>query len=230
MNKLFYSIVALLFIILSWFIFDLNRYLPPDLIFSQGIKYESTEVQKQIAITLKEKNIPFRINNEGFIEFRKKDDERVKKIAAQIHIALSPEPKDEQPPPNTSFSNPETHKLFVTLLQKEGIPYKIDSLDDKGNKYVIWDLSDDEKVLKIISQVEQKTSCNNNPPSISFPTKRHTDYFINLLKEGGISYKVIEKTNQQGSEIYIEYNWDDYVKVKKLIRKTIAEAEANSKT
>lgn len=156
--------------------------MPPDLIFSQGIKYESAEVQKQIANTLKEENIPFRINNEGFIEYRKKDDERVKKIAAQIHIALAPAPKVEQPPPNTSFSNPETHKLFVALLQKEGIPYTIDSLDDKGNKYVIWDQDNDEKVLELIAQLEQKSNCKNSPPSISFPTKKHTDYFINITK------------------------------------------------
>jgi hypothetical protein len=230
MNKLFFSVFALLLIVSSWYIFDLSRYLPPDLIFSQGLKYESAEVQKQIANKLSEEIIPFKINNEGFIEYRKKDDERVKKIAAQIHIALSPAPKVEQPPPNTSFSNPETHKLFVGLLQKEGIPYKIDSLDDKGNKYVIWDLSDDEKVLKIVAQVEQKTSCNDNPPSISFPTKKHMKYFINLLKKGEIPYNVVEITKQQGVEIYIEYNWDDYVRVKKLIRKTIAEAKPDSKT
>jgi len=185
--------------------------LPQDLLFSQEIKYESAEVHKQIAKTLKEENIPFRINNEGFIEYRKKDDEKVKKIAAQIHIALSPAPKVEQPPPNTSFSNPETHKLFVELLEKEGIPYRIDRLDDERN-YVIWDLNDDEKVLELVAQVKQKTSCNNNPPSIAFPTKKHTECFISLLKKEDIPYKVVEKTRQQGVEIYIEYNWDDLVK------------------
>ncbi len=229
MRKLIFSIITLLIIISSWFIFDLSRYLPPDLIFSRGIKYESAEVQNQLTNKLKEENILFRINNEGFIEYRKKDEDRVKKIADQIHIALSPEPKVEQPPPNTSFSNPETHKLFVTLLQNEGIPFKIDSLDDTGNKYVIWDLSDDEKVLKLIAQVKQKTIGNDIPPSISFHTKEHTEYFINLLKKADIPHKVLKKTKQQSVQIYIEYEWEDYVRVKKLIRKTIAEANTESK-
>ncbi len=230
MRKLFFLIIPLLIMISSWFIFDLSRYLPPDLIFSRGIKYESAEVQKQLTNKLKEENIPFRINDEGFIEYRKKDEDRVKKMADQIHIALSPAPKVEQPPPNTSFSNPETHKLFVTLLQKEGIPYRIDSLDDKGNKYVIWDLSDDEKVLNLIAQVKQKASGNDIPPSISFYTKEHTEYFINLLKKADIPHKVVKQTKQQSIKIYIEYEWEDYVRVKKLIRKTIAEANTDPKT
>ena len=203
MNKLIFSIIPLLIIIFSWFIFDLSRYLPPDLIFSQGIKYESVEIQTRIVNTLKEEKIPFRIDNEGFIEYRKKDAERVKKIATEINIAFAPAPKAEQPPPSINFSNPETHKLFVELLEKEGIPYRIDRLDDKRN-YVIWDLNDDEKVLELVAQVKQKTSCNNNPPSIAFPTKKHTEYFISLLKKEDIPYKVVEKTRQQGVEVYIE--------------------------
>ena len=120
--------------------------------------------------------------------------------------------------------------MFVELLEKNGIPYRIDRLDDKENNYVIWDLNDDEKVLELVAQVEQKTSCNNNPPRISFPTKKHTEYFISLLENDEIPYKVVEKTRQQGFEIYIEYNWNDYVRVKKLIRRTIAKAKIDSKT
>jgi len=125
MKKLIYSIIALLIIIPSWFLLDLSRYLPPDIIFTQGIKYESEEIQTKIAKTLDEKKIPFRINDEGFIEYRKKDNEKVKKIANEINIVLSPAPKVEQPPPNINFSNPETHEMFVELLEKEGIPWTL---------------------------------------------------------------------------------------------------------
>jgi len=197
MNKLIFSIIALLIVIFCWFIFDLSRYLPPDLIFSQGIKYESVEIQTRIVNTLKEKKIPFRIDNEGFIEYRKKDDEKVKKIATEINIAVSPAPKAKQQPPNINFSKPETHKMFVELLEKEGISYRIDRLDDKRN-YVIWDLNDDEKVLELVAQVQQKTSCNNNPQSIAFPTKKHTEYFISLLKkEDWIFPKIVDTPNSQ---------------------------------
>lgn len=229
MNKLIFSIIALLIVISSWFIFDLSKYLPPDLIFSQGIKYESVEIQTRIVNTLKEEKIPFRIDNEGFIEYRKKDYDRVKKIATKINIAVSPRPKAEQQPPNINFSKPETQKMLVELLEKKGIPYRIDRLDDERN-YVIWDLNYDEKVLELVAQVKQKTSCNNNPPSIAFPTKKHTEYFISLLKKEDIPYKVVEKTRQQGVEIYIEYCWKDYVRVKRLIRRTIAKVPIDDKT
>jgi len=225
MNKLIFSIIALLIIISSWFIFDLSRYLPPDLIFSQAIRYESAELQTRIAKALKEEKIPFRINNEGFIEYRKKDDERVKKIATEINIDLSPAPKVKQPPPSVNFTNPETQKMFVELLKKNAISYRIDRLDDKGNNYVIWDMNDDEKVSELLAQVEQKASCNDSPPSISFPTQKHTEYFIDLLKEEEIPYRVIEKTTPKGVETFIEYGWKDYAIVRRLIRKTIAETQ-----
>lgn len=225
MNKLIISIITLLIVVSSWFIFDLSRYLPPDLIFSKGIRYESAEIQARIAKTLKEEKIPFRINIEGFIEYRKKDDERVKKIANEINIALSQAQKVKQPPPNVSFTNPETQKMFVELLKKNGISYRVGRLNDKGNNYVIWDLNDDGKVSELLAHVEQKASFNDSLPSISFPTKKHTEYFIDLLKEEEIPYKVIEKTTQKGVETFIEYGWKDYAKVKRLIRKTVAETQ-----
>lgn len=230
MNKLIFSIIALLIIISSWFIFDLSRYFPPDLIFSQGIKYESVEVQTRIVNTLKEEKILFRISNEVFIEYRKKDYARIKKTATEINIALSPAPEAEQPPPNINFSNPKTHNMFVALLEKEGIPYRIDRLDDNGNYYVIWDRNDDEKVLELVAQIKQETSCNTNPPSISFPTKNHSRYFIDLLINQEIPYKIVEQTTRQGVKHSIEYDWKDYVRVKKLIRKTIAEIPIDDKT
>lgn len=86
MNKLFYLIIPLLIIVASWFIFDLSRYLPPDFIFHKGIKYESKDIQNRLAQELKKQDIPHRIRNDGFIEYRKKDDKKVNKIADKIHL------------------------------------------------------------------------------------------------------------------------------------------------
>ncbi len=210
--------------------FDLSRYLPPDIIFTQGIKYESVNVQEQIAKTLNEEKIPFRINREGFIEYRKKDQELVKKIATQIHMTASPIPKIDQPPPNISFSEAQTHKEFIQILEKNRIPYRIESLDKKDNKYVIWDKGDDEKVLKLIAQLKQKTSCNNSPPNISFPLKEQREHFIKLLRNHEIPFKIVEKATHDGDEIFIEYEWKDYVTVKQLIQKTISEVKIDTKT
>jgi len=193
------------------------------------MKYESEHDQNRLAQELKKQDIPHRLRSDGFIEYRKKDKKKVRQIVEEINSSIHVDSKIEQPPPSINFSNPETHKLFVELLEKEGIPYKIDRLDDKRN-YVIWDLNDDEKVLELVAQVKQKTNCNNNPPSIAFPIKKHMEYFISLLKKEDIPYKVVEKTRQQGIEIYIEYGWKDYVRVKKLIRRTIAEVPIDDKT
>ena len=230
MSKLIFTLIVLTIIIASWFTFDLSRYLPPDIIFTQGIKYESAEVQKQIAKALKKQKIPFRINNEGFIEYRKKDFNVVNEIATQIHITLSPEPKIEQPPPNISFSTVQMHNEFIRILESNEIPYRIKRRDPKDNEYVIWNKTDDEKVLKIIAQLEQKTSCNNSPPSISFPLKEQREHFTTLLKNHKIPFKIIEKAIEKGDEIFIEYDWKDYVIVNQLIRKTVSEVKIDSKT
>ena len=70
-------------------VFDLSRYLPPEIIFTTGIKFESEEVQQKIALELKKFNIPHRINNDGFIEYRKKDDKKVKEISNKINLQFS---------------------------------------------------------------------------------------------------------------------------------------------
>ena len=88
MNKIFFFIIPLS-IIASWFIFDLSRYLPPDIIFQKGIKYESKDVQNRLAKELQDRNIPHRIRNDGIIDYRKKDDKKVKKIADKIYAETS---------------------------------------------------------------------------------------------------------------------------------------------
>ena len=115
--------------------------------------------------------------------------------------------------------------MSFNLSILNGIPYRIDRLNDKGNNYVIWDLNDDEKVSELLAHVEQKASCNDSPPSISFPTQKQTGHFIDLLKEEEIPYKVIEKTTQKGVETFIEYGWKDYARVRRLIRKTVVETQ-----
>jgi len=86
----------------SWFIFDLSRYLPPDLIFHKGIKYESKNVQHRLARELKNQDIPHRIRNDGFIEYRKKDDKKVKEIADKIYSETS----------GTSVASPDVDEII----------------------------------------------------------------------------------------------------------------------
>jgi tetratricopeptide (TPR) repeat protein len=101
MNRLLYYIIPLLIIAASWFIFDLSRYLPPDLILHKGIKYGSKTTQHRIAQELKNQDIPHRIKNDGFIVYRKKDDKKVKEIADKIYLETS----------GTSVSLPEVHEI-----------------------------------------------------------------------------------------------------------------------
>ena len=84
MNKLSYIFILLCIIIASWFVFDLSRYLPPDLIFQRGVKYESKDVQDRVAQELKKNDIPHRIRSDGFIEYREKDHKKVREIADKI--------------------------------------------------------------------------------------------------------------------------------------------------
>lgn len=81
---------------------DLSRYLPEDLIFHVATKYESEEDQNKLAQELIEKDIPHRIRNDGFIEYRKKDEKKVKEIADKIYSETS----------GTSVASPEVNKII----------------------------------------------------------------------------------------------------------------------
>ncbi len=152
MNKIFFLIIPLS-IIASWFIFDLSRYLPPDLIFQKGIKYEPKDVQNRLAEELQDKNIPHRIRSDGFIDYRKKDDKKVKEIADKIYSETS----------GTSVDSPEVGEILEKcrkLIIERKYDEALDLLQDGISKYnntailfnfraLVWSYKgDDDKAIK----------------------------------------------------------------------------------
>ena len=127
MNRIFFLII-LISIIASWFIFDLSRYLPPDLVFNKGIKYESKDVQNRLADELKNQNIPHRMRNDGIIDYRKKDDKKVKEIADKIYSETS----------GTSASSPEVDEIIYkcrNLIVERKFDEALNLLNEGISKY-----------------------------------------------------------------------------------------------
>ncbi len=117
MNKLLVLGAGVLIVVTSWYVLDMSKYLPPSLIYLQSLRYESQNVQKRIAGELKQRAIPHRIAEDGAIEYRKKDHQRIRKIADRINLALAVPAETETPPPNIYFSAREDRDTFIELFE-----------------------------------------------------------------------------------------------------------------
>lgn len=71
--------------------------------------------------------------------------------------AYSSEPSSErsqkqfnESKPNIHFTDFAKQEKFVSWLTEEGIPFKIEKLDNKANEYVTWDKENDAKVQEML--------------------------------------------------------------------------------
>ena len=125
MNKLrlnmVFKILILFVIISSIFVYlYINSSIKK---FDTAINYRPPEIQKGIINKLKEKNIPFEIDQKGFILLQSKHEESVKEIEKQVKQFYYPDL------PNFYISDPKQRDYFTSLLEKEKIPYTIKRLD-----------------------------------------------------------------------------------------------------
>ena len=79
--------------------------------------------------------------------------------------------------PNIHFTDSAKQEKFISWLTKEGIPFKIEKLDNTANEYVTWDKENDVKVQEMLWNIQEEV------PNISFPTKEQDEYFKSLLKK-----------------------------------------------
>ena len=120
--------------------------------------------------------------------------------------------------PNIHFTDPEKQEKFVSWLTEEGIPFKIEKLDNTANEYVTWDKEHDVKVQEMRWNIQEEV------PNISFPTKEQDEYFMSLLQKEKISFRVVQRHTSSGPKQTIEYRAEDANKVRKLIIEVLKKA------
>ena len=227
MNKLSLKILSLLLVVIAaWFIFDLSKYLPPDLIFHRGIKFESKDAQDRLTQEIKKQGIPHRVRNDGTIEYREKNSKKVEQIRDMVNYSMHEESEEKQSPPNIHFSEIEKQNLLINLLDKKGIPYRIERFDKEKNDYVVWETQYNKEIEKIINNIYEQYD-EEKPSSISFPTEEQNKYFISLLEKEGILYKIEEKEENGKKKRYIKYKSKNDYKIRNLQIQTLKENPIN---
>ena len=101
--------------------------------YSQGIKYDA-ELQEKVIAKLKERNIRYIINNEGFITHRKKDKRKIIEIADKIILVNSDSENFVPSKPGTFFYPDGANEYFIELLKTNNIPYEIEYDDNNQIK------------------------------------------------------------------------------------------------
>lgn len=204
---------AVLVIVLAIFV---NRFISSNRETYEGLKYTSKIMQQSIIRELENRKVPYRVSEGGFIYYHHNYKEIVKGIVRKV------ERHHSQELPRVSFSEREHEKCFLKLLQDATIPYKIKELDGKPRRYVVWDWEYNDKVQKLIKKVFDKIGITTQRARLTFQRPEEKEYFVNLLKEENIPYRLVKNKklaqNLAGEED-IEYEWEYYDTVQKLIQK-----------
>jgi hypothetical protein len=175
--------------------------------YRQGVKYND-ELQQKVIAKLKEQNIKHIINKEGFVTFRKRDEETIKAIAGQfIETGLANEAFAPSKP-NTYFYPEGANEYFIELLKSNSIPFYIDY--DKNNQItkISWDIGNNKLSLEQELKVQEKIGQTKTPPRIQLLSPEMNDKFEKILSKSGIHF------TRKGK--FTEYDWKDWVEVEIL--------------
>ena len=113
--------------------------------------------KKRVLQLLEEQNIPHKVDKNGYILFRKVDENRVMDIILEVKRAFTPENEVFDNKAGISFALEEHEKLFLSLLEEENIPYELqERLDGRGLHQIVWDKQYNDKVKKIKLKVYRK--------------------------------------------------------------------------
>ncbi|MFC1824384.1 hypothetical protein ACFL9T_16875 [Thermodesulfobacteriota bacterium] len=179
--------------------------------FDRAITYTSSLVVQAIAEDLAASDMPFKMGSNLVIHYRSEDEQKIKAISGKhenLLVAKSP---------NISFKNKEDLRYFKELLEKATIPYEIRNAEKGGRIYVLWDEKDDNRVQELIMKVFNRIGVTTQPVRVNFKDKKKKEYFLDLLKEGGIPYNLVEdETTDSNSGPDITYDWKYHDTVREL--------------
>lgn len=95
-----------------------------------GTKY-NIDIQNEIAAALDRNNVPYRKSNDGFIEYRSRDAEKINKIVAKVNNESSIRHSNKQ-------INPEINNILtltINLVNNEKYDVALDKLNNFIKKY-----------------------------------------------------------------------------------------------
>ena len=132
----------------------------------------------------------------------------------------------KQPNPNIHFSDIERQTKLANLLKQNNIPYSVEQFDKDGNDYIAWEPQYHKIVRTLIKDISEENG-DNSPSNISFITEEQNIYFVTLLEENGIPYKITKKEFTGEIKTNIEYISEDEDKIRGLKIKVLKEKPFN---
>lgn len=175
--------------------------------YEQGVKYND-ELQKKILPKLKEYNIKYLINDEGFITHRKQDEKKIKEIADKLMETGYYQESAIPTKPNLYFSLDGANEYLIELLESNRIHYYVDYNPNNQIKQISWDIENNRQAIEQALKVQEKFGQTKTLPSIKLMSPEMNDKFEILLSEKGI--KFTRKEN------FTVYEWKDWVEVEIL--------------
>ncbi|MCK5609233.1 hypothetical protein KAR91_45585 [Candidatus Pacearchaeota archaeon] len=143
-----------------------------------------------------------------------------------ITSCQQPPAKHSVPNPNIHFSDTETQAKLINLLKQNNIPYKIEQFDKDKNNYIVWEPQYDKEVISLIKNI-YKGKGESSPTNISFVTEEQNKYFVTLLEENGIPYRIVKKDFNGELKTNIEYISEDESKIRDLKIRVLKEKPIN---
>ena len=180
--------------------------------YDREIKYNSKTINEKITKELESRNIPFKINDNGPIQYQSKHKDIVEQIAQKY------EKESSVKSPNISFNEEKYKEKFIKLLKEKNIPYKVSKLYNSEKDYIIWNEVYDDEVQQLVMKIYDDMGITKQPHRVNFDDNEEKDYLLKLLNRNGVPYRLVndEITNPaMGPDI--EYDWTHYDKVKKLV-------------
>lgn len=94
--------------------------------------YPNFNYQLEVSKILKEKDVPYKISQDGALWYNQKDEKIIEVTYDQVKSKHKPDW------PNASFRRIKYHNMLLEYLSSENIPYRIMKLDQEGNNYIMW--------------------------------------------------------------------------------------------
>lgn len=106
--------------------------------YGEGVKFEENYMMDDVIRSIEEKNIPYIMNDEGFVTYPSKYKDKVDDIINSL---------EERPV--MYFKSKKYADKFIGVLEEKQIYYEIRNAID-GEIHIFWKKEDDEKVRQLI--------------------------------------------------------------------------------
>jgi len=212
-KKIYVSFVVVFCFVIALFIFvTLDIFSKQK--FDRALRITPKAIQRDVVDRLKTLNIPFQIDDNGFIRYPSAHEKIINEVTKEVkntyYLGL----------PNVSFSDNQSKKYFLTLLQEAKIPYQIKKLDAEGNDYIVWEQEYNDKVQELIMKVNEKIGITERPLRLTLADREEKEILMELMREENIPFRLV-KDSARGGEA-IEFDWKYDSRIGELIEKAYA--------